>query len=196
MAGSRPYSLRHTLQNPLARMLPLSREQSQVYRLGEKRPPAGFIDGHAPVWEAISMVLTSLGTIQARVALQRDFHLLALTASTSVNTAGGFRAQLYDAAKQVRLADRGVPLANLAGSAGPAGPVAPFFLRDPYRFDDPDSQVLVVITNLEAVQNTVQLVLYGVCLPFNSTAGAEFPGGPVSSVSATKKKSSSSKASQ
>jgi hypothetical protein len=164
-------------------MLPIAREQSQVYRLGERVPPSGDLLDHAPTWEAVNVILAQLGTLQARVALQRDFYLMAITVSTSSNVAGGFRAQLYDVMKQVRLADRGIQAALMGGMQGPAGPVGAFWLREPYRFDEPNSQLLVNVTNLEAVQNTIQIALYGVALPFNaiSHSSAEYPGGPVSS---------------
>jgi len=185
--GARPYSLRNTIQNPLARMLDPFRLQAQVYRLGERHPPSGHLDGFGPTWEAVSMVLAPQGTLQARVNLQREYTLIGLTAATTSNANGGFRAQLYDVKKQVRLADRGVQLALIAGNLGPVGPIASFLLREPYPFDEPDSQILVVVQNLETVQNSIQLALYGVALPFNAVhaAGAhEFPGGPVSSTRA------------
>jgi hypothetical protein len=171
-----------TLQNVLARMLPLSREQAQVYRLGEASPPSGPLDGYAPTWEAITINVAALATAQVRVSLQRDFTLLSLTTSTSSNVNGGFRGQLYDVMRKVRLADRGIQAALMGGSLGGALTAA-FFLREPYRFQTHDSQVLVMVQNLETVQNAVQICLYGVCLPFNRfhKNAAEFPGGPVSS---------------
>lgn len=182
MPGSKPYSLSQTLIHPLARMLPIQREQEQVYRLAERVPPAGALSDHAPTWEAVNLVLNARSTLQARVNVQRDFTLLALLASTSSNVNGGFRAQLYDTKKQLRFADRGVPVANIAGTQGGGGLPASFFLREPYEFDQPDSQVLVLVQNLETVTNTVQLVLYGVALRFNQQTSAqpEFPGGLVS----------------
>ncbi len=183
MPGSRPYSLSQTLLHPLARMLPLQRQQSQVYRLGERVPPSGGLAEHNPTWEAVNLVLQARGTLQARINVQRDFTLLALLATTSSNVNGGFRAQLYDTKKQLRMADRGVQFANIAGSqfGGAANPGS-FFLREPYEFDQPDSQVLVLVQNLETVTNTIQLVLYGVALRFNqqSSSQPEFPGGLVS----------------
>lgn len=183
MPGARPYSLSQTLLHPLARMLPLQREQAQSYRMGERVPPSGGLSDHAPTWEAVNMVLTARSTLQARVNLQRDFTLIALLCSSSSNVNGGFRAQLYDTKKQLRLADRGVPFSNIAGSqTGGAVGCASFFLREPYEFDQPDSQVLVLVQNLETVTNTIQLVLYGVALRFNqqSSSQPEFPGGLVS----------------
>jgi len=191
--GIHPYSLRNTVTNPLASMLPLSREQAMVYRIGERNPPSGYMDGHAPTWEAISMILSPLGTLQARVSLQREFTLLAMNAGSSSVVAGGFRAQLYDVKRQVRLADRGIQFALMGGDSGPPPPTAPFFLREPYYFPDPDSQILVVVQNLEAVQNTVQIALYGNALPFNVVRPGvrEFPGGIVSSADGSPKKKAS-----
>ena len=181
--ASNPYSLRHVLQNPIARMLPLSREQAMVYHHGEASPPSGHLDGYAPSWECVSFILAAQNTGQVRVSVQRNFTLLALTTSSSSVAAGGFRGQLYDVMKQVRLADRGILQALMGGNNGAAFPAAPFFLREPYAFTEHDSQILVNVQNLEAVQNTIQIALYGVCLPFNRrhSPNAEYPGGPVSS---------------
>lgn len=182
MPGSNPYSLRDTLVNPLARMLPLKSAQAQVYRLGEKNPPSGGLDGHSPSWEVASFVLPARGTSQARISLQRDFTLLALSCNATVIDHGGFRAQLYDTQKKVRFADRGVLSALIAGTGTVVGAhTRPMFLREPYAFDAPDSQVLVLVQNLEPVVNTIQLVLYGQVLRFNQPSGSrvEFPGGPV-----------------
>lgn len=176
MPGAKPYTLRYITQNPLARMLPLRRAQNEVYRLGERIPPSS-IAGHGPIWEAVTLGLSALGTLQARVNVQRDFTLLAITVSSSSNVSGGFRAQLYDMKKRLRMADRGVQFALIGGPN-----TGPFFLREPYRFDIPDSQILVIAQNLEAVANTVQIALFGMALRFNEPGAHDFPGGPISSV--------------
>jgi len=184
MPGMRPTSLKHTVTHPLARMLPIQREQAQVYRLGEKNPPADEMRNHAPMWEVVNVILNSLGSTRVRVNVQRNFTLMGLTASSSVLTAlGGFRAQLYDMKKQLRMADRGQLVSNLAGNMGTT-PGAPIFLREPWNFDEPDSQVLVIVQNMEKAQNSIQLVMYGQVLRFNDpTPGfQEFPGGIVSSL--------------
>lgn len=153
-----PYTLRNTLTNKLARLLPL--KGAGVYRLGESNPPG--LQGYGPVWEPVTVTLGALQTQQMRVNVQRDFHLLALTGSA---TGGAFRVQLYDVNNKLRLADRGVRQENVVGTGG-----FPFFLREPYRFDQPDSQVMFLIQNLASVSNTIQAVLYGVCLRFNEAA--------------------------
>jgi hypothetical protein len=184
MPGAHPYSLAQTPTHPLARMLPIQREQMQVYRLGEKNPPAGGLIDHAPMWECATFVLASRGSDRVRINLQRDFTLLAITTSATVNTAlGGFRAQFYDTAKQLRFADRGVLFSNIAGTMGGGGSGAAMFLREPYQFDQPDSQILVIAQNMENAQNSIQIVFYGLVLRFNQpVAGrSEFPGGVVSS---------------
>ena len=180
-----PFSLRNTVTHPLARMLPLQREQLMVYRLGEKNPPAGHLLDHAPMWEVVNVVLNARGSTRVRVNLQRDFTLMALIASATVNTAlGGFRAQFYDMKKQLRFADRGVLFSNLAGPMGGGTPGAAFFLREPWEFDEPDSQILVIVQNMEAAQNSIQFVMYGQVLRFNQPIAGfqEFPGGVVSNV--------------
>jgi hypothetical protein len=185
MPGAKPYSLSNTITHPLARMLPLGREQVQVYRLGERLPPSGEFQGYGPMWEAINMVLQPRSTLQARVNFQRAFTLLSVGSSTSSNVNGGFRAQFYDMKKQRRFADRGVQQAVIGGSLQPLPAFDdPIFLREPYQFDLPDSQALVLVQNLEIVVNTIQFVLYGVVLRFNevSSTQPEFPGGLVSSM--------------
>ena len=185
MAGAKPYSLSQTLLHPLARMLPLQREQSQVYRLGERLPPSGPLHHYCPTWEAVNLVLAARGSLQARVNLQRDFFLMAIMASTSSNVNGGFRAQFYDTKKQLRFADRGVQYALIAGSvSGGASNPASFFLREPYEFDQADSQILVMAQNIETVTNTIQIVFYGQALRFNAPSDRvpDFPGGLVSSL--------------
>lgn len=179
-----PYSLRHVITNPIARMLPLSREQAMVYRHGEKSPPSGALEGYAPSWEVVSIILAAQNTAQVRVSVQRNYTLLAVSAASSSNVSGGFRVQLYDVMNKVRFADRGILFSLAGGASGPPGsPPAPFFLREPYPFLEHDAQILVNVQNLEAVQNSLQVALYGLCLPFNrKVSGAtEFPGGPVSS---------------
>src|SRR4029077_526387 len=144
--------------NPLARMLPLFSYQKQVYRMAEV-PPG--LRGYQPRWEVVNAVLGAQQTIQVKVEIVEDFHLLAILASATQNTVGGFRAQLYDNTKKLRMQERGVQFPNLGGSES-----GPFFLREPYRFDIPRSQMLVILQNMEAANNTVQLVLYGMAAPF------------------------------
>ena len=180
MPGSNPFSRQYTLQHPLARMLPLFGYQRQVYRLGEKNPPSGGLDGYGPDWEAVSFVLDPQATLQARINLQRAFTLLAFTAQGSPGERGGplaFRLQIFDTKKQRRLGERGINQETFAGNGKGAQ-----FLREPYTFDQPDSQVLVLVQNFETVQNEVQLVLYGQCLRFNQeSVQPVFPGGPIAS---------------
>jgi hypothetical protein len=177
MPQAKPYSLRQTLTNPLARMLPLRGNQQQVYRLGEKHPPAADVPGSGPVWEVANFVLPAFGTSQARINLQRFFTLMAVSGSATVNTVGGFRVQFFDLKKERRFADRGEIIANFAGS------LEPFFLREPYQFDQPDSLILVQVQNFESVSNTVQVVFFGHVLRFNepSPGVPVLPGGPIPS---------------
>src|ERR1700675_1703978 len=136
MPGAKPMSRVNTIQHTLARMLPLFRYQSQVYRLGEINPPAGDLDGYGPVWEAVSFVLAPLSSLQARVNVQRDFTLVAVLATATVQTAAqGVRGRRFGTKKQLRFADRGGQRPNFAGPSK-----QPMFLRDPYCFDQPDSQ--------------------------------------------------------
>ena len=181
MPGARPYTLQQIMQHPLARMLPLFRWQSQAYRMGERIPPSALSD-HGPVWEAVEWVLGPLATLQARVNVQRDYTLISLAATCSVNLNGGFRIQMYDIKKRYRFADRAINFANFAGPvAVPAGSgpsPATFFLREPYRFDVPDSQILIQVQNFENSNNRVSMAACGQVLRFNEP-GLQFPGGNV-----------------
>lgn len=160
-------SLQLAVLNPLARMLPLFRPQVQTYHLADKNPPG--LEGYQPRWEVVNAVLGSLATLQMKVDIMTDFNLLAILASATTNTVGGFRAQYYDAIKQRKLQDRGLQFTQLGGGAR-----APFFLREPYAFDQPRPQMLVQLTNLESATNTVQIVFYGLAAPFQGTLSNEY----------------------
>jgi hypothetical protein len=77
-----------------------------------------------------------------------------------------YRAQTYDTRKALRMADRGVRHANLGGTGSAAS-----WMRDPYVFDVPDPQVLLVVQNLKNAQNEIQIVHYGQVLRFNQLPG-------------------------
>ncbi len=159
MPQSNLKSLRRDFVNPYAVMLPyFGRYQEMVYRQGEVLPG---LEGYQPRWQIVSAVLGAQQSLQQTIDLMTGFHLLAILGSASVNTVGGFRAFLFDVLRQLRLQDRGIQFPQLGGAAK-----SPFFLREPYPFDLPASQVKVLLTNMEAQSNTVQLVLYGVVAPF------------------------------
>lgn len=149
--------------HPFARMLPLFRYQSQVYRIGESGPPLG-LEGYTPRWEVVNAVLGARQTVQVRVDLNNDYCLLATLGSASLNTVGGFRVQIRDQRRKLRLADRGLEFPCMGGNSA-----SPYFTREPYPFGGPRPQALVILQNLEANQNTVQFVMYGVITPFEGT---------------------------
>jgi hypothetical protein len=159
-------SLRREFINPYTRMLPVRGWQADVYRMAEDLPPG--LNGYQARWEVVNAVLGARQTLLVNVPLMNDFHMLAILAGASTNTVGGFRAQIYDVLKKRKLQDRGMQFPNLGGGAA-----SPFFLREPYRFDLPLSMVKLVLTNMEAVTNTVQLVLYGVAAPFDGSLSNE-----------------------
>jgi hypothetical protein len=156
---SHPYSLDHVLQNQLSNLVPLRRTNQQCYQLGF-RHPSGDLDGYGPMWEVVTMTLPAFGTKQARINVQRDFHILGkIGNSTGPN---GFRAAFYDVKKKRRFADRPFGHFNMLGGQGSV-----FMLRRPYRFDEPNSQLLVMVQNLDSVTVTIQIVVYGCVLRFN-----------------------------
>lgn len=171
MPQSNSNSLRREFVNPYALLLPLLGFQDRVYRFSTNPPPG--LEGYQPRWEVVNAVLGAQQQIQVKIDVMRDFHLLALLASATVNTVGGFRVHLAHAwrepgspEQQTRRfgSDRGLKFGNLGGTSAFG-----FFLREPYRFDLPQSQVLVILQNLEPNPNTVQLVLYGVAAPFTGS---------------------------
>lgn len=167
-----PQPGQNVLHHPLARMLPLHRYQSQVYRLGEIYPP-GLEDGFTPIWEVATASLPARQTTQLRINFQREFHLISIAASSSAT--GGFRAQIYDMKKQynpggkpgVRFSGRGV---NVATYFGPGS--SPFFLREPHPFTEPNAQALIILQNQDTggSNNVIQIVLYGQARRFNFPA--------------------------
>lgn len=162
MPGANPYTLAGIRQNLLSRMLPLYDYQRQVYRMGEANPPSGHMEDYSPSWEVANFVIGAQGQDQAQINLQRNFTLLALTSSASSLANGGFKVGLYDAQKNVRLSLRGLNRSEFGGNAGGA-----IFLRDPYTFIGENATVLVTVQNLELVQNTIQIALYGQVMRFN-----------------------------
>jgi hypothetical protein len=157
MPGMSAYALERVLQNELSNLVPLRRTNQQVYQLGKVHQPG--LDGYGPMWETVSFVLPAFGTRQARISVQRDFHLIGLVGSAT--GANGYRLQMFDVKKRRRFSDRGFGHFNLLGGQGSV-----LFLRRPYRFDEPNSQLLIMAQNLDTVQSTVQLVLYGLVLRY------------------------------
>ena len=160
-------SLRAEFINPYVRMIPVKGWQADVYRMAEEIPPG--LEGYQPRWEIVNGVILAQQSLQVKVDIMTDFHLMAALASATTNTVGGFRMQFYDAIKKRRLHDRPIQFPNVGGAAA-----SPFFLREPYHFDLPRSQMLVILQNLESVTNTVQIALYGVAAPFQGTLSNEF----------------------
>lgn len=154
-------NLRAEFVNPFVRMFPFGPQRS-VYRLAEGRPPG--LEGYQPRWQVLNAVLGAQQTIQLKIDVPNDFYLLAILTSATSELTGGFRAQFYDVFKKYRLQDRGVQHALLGGASNGV-----FFLRDPYHFNLPRSQVKVVMQNLELVTNTIQVALYGVAAPFSGS---------------------------
>lgn len=148
-------------QNLLSRMLPLSRPQVQVYRMGESHPP-GF-EGYSPKWECVTLNLAGKATQQMRIGLERGFTLIAIASNSTAGTGWDFRAQIYDQGAKCKLADRGVNAFNLGGAMSATG-TDPFFLREPYTFGGDKPTALLNVQNQNAGANSIQVVLYGVCL--------------------------------
>lgn len=173
MPGAQPYSLRNVMQHPLARMLPMFKYQQQVYRLAEKHPPSNLAE-YAPTWETMTFDILAYSNGQARITVQKDFTLLAISLSVTAKSGGASASgavQFYDVQKQRRFADRPVQAVNIGNPIQPLTEAPWSFLREPYHFDLPNSQILVMAQNLSASEVLWQLSLYGVALRFNQDRG-------------------------
>jgi len=159
-------------------MLPLFLYQRQAYRMAEKHPPSEGLETYAPTWEVVTFSLAQLATGQARINVQKGFTILAIAAGIDTAiTAPYFNLQFFDTIKQRRFADRPVQAPAISGQSPFAqGQQSPswFLLREPYSFDQMDSQILVQVKSMQGVSEGVnancQIMFYGVALRFNQGA--------------------------
>jgi hypothetical protein len=159
-----PGRLINTLMNLFAREFTTANNGKSVYMLGEGSIVP--ITGGFPMW--VYTEFNALGgykTARARIPMPEAFTLLGYFGSASVNTVGGYRMNIYDVNRRIRLTDRPPNFQLIAGTGS-----APLFQgaaigsrqAQPYQFQVDDAQVLVTCVNLESSSNNIQLGMYGV----------------------------------
>jgi len=149
-----------TFVNPFIGQIPKGHYQNAVYAHGEKFPPG--LAGGRPAWYPCDFTLAPNDTQDTTISIDEGFQLLAFLASSALGSGlgDGFRVQLYDVQKGIKFVDRGINFENVGGLGG-----APYFQRSAYPFDEANPQVFVRVINLQALQNAVQVVLFGVVVP-------------------------------
>lgn len=156
--------LLNTLLNPFAVGESLANWQKSPYLLGEG--PMVPIDGGFPMWVYCEFnTLGALKTGRVRIPMPDNFRLLSYLASASVTTNGGFRVNVYDVNRRLRLTDRPVNAQTLSGAgASPLiqGITVGSRKVSPYAFQESNAQVLITIVNLEPAANLIQFGMYGV----------------------------------
>jgi len=98
--------------------------------------------------------------------LPDNFTLLSFFASASSVLKGGFRANVYDNNRRIRLTERPVDFNLMAGTGS-----SPLFLGGdwgasrhaaPYAFQPNNAQAMITIVNLETVNNNIEFGMYGI----------------------------------
>lgn len=145
----------NTAVNKYAVMFP-TQDQKSVFRFGDG-VDISAMEGEAPSWCYAEFLLVAQDSNDTRVGCPDDFVLMAILASSTVNTVGGFRLQIYDANRKMQIIkDRPVNAGAYAGNG-----TSPLFLRVPYPLVKRNAQLLVRVTNLETATNDVQVVFFG-----------------------------------
>jgi len=154
----------NTLINPLARTGSLANNAKETYVLGDGSTIP--IAGGFPIWVYCEFnTLGALKTGRVRLPMPDSFRLLSYFASASVNTKGGFRVNVYDVNRRLRLTDRPLNVQTLAGNgSSPLFQGATIGSRQaaPYAFQETNAQVLITVVNLESAPNLIQFGMYGI----------------------------------
>jgi hypothetical protein len=141
--------------------------QKDVYLNGDGSVFSDGIVGGTPSW--IPCDFNPLGpskTGRSKMPLPDNFTLLSLFASSSSVVKGGFRVNVYDINRRIRLTERPVNFNAIAGNGS-----SPLFIGGdwgtsryalPYQFQATNAQVMITIVNLETVANTIEFGLYGI----------------------------------
>lgn len=154
----------NTLINPFARSGSPANNAKDTYILGDGTVIP--LVGGFPMWPYCEFnTLGALKTGRVRIAMPDSFRLLSYFGSASVNTKGGFRVNVYDVNRRLRLTDRPLNLQTLAGTGS-----SPLFQGStigsrqaaPYAFQESNAQVMITIVNLESAPNIIQFGFYGI----------------------------------
>jgi hypothetical protein len=141
--------------------------QKDIYIYGDGSVFSDGIIGGTPSW--IPCDFNPLGpskTGRSKMPLPDNFTLLSFFASASSNVKGGFRVNVYDINRRIRLTERPVNFNTIAGTGSSplfiGGDWGPSRFALPYRFQPLNAQVMITIVNLETVNNTIEFGLYGI----------------------------------
>lgn len=144
----------------------LANNQKEVYLRGDG-PVFDMIAGGTPSWVPCDFLpLGPSKTGRSKMPLPDNFTLLGFFASASVSDRGGFRVNVYDVNRRIRLTERPVNFNAIAGTGS-----SPLFLGGdwgnsrfaaPYAFQPNNAQVMITVVNLEIVNNNIEFGLYGV----------------------------------
>ncbi len=156
--------LMNTLLNQFAIRGNTANNQKDPYMLGDGSVIP--IKGGFPIWVYTEFnTLGALKTGRVRIPMPDSFRLLSYFASASVNTKGGFRLNVYDVNRRLRLTDRPINAQSLAGNGS-----SPLFQGGaigsrqaaPYAFQETNAQVHITVVNLESAPNLIQFGMYGI----------------------------------
>jgi hypothetical protein len=144
-----------------------SDNQKDVYISGDGSVFEGSIKGGTPSWIPCDFLpLGPSKTGRSKMPLPDNFTLLSFFASSSSVARGGFRVNVYDINRRIRLTERPVNFNAIAGTGS-----SPLFLggdwgasrvAQPYQFQPSNAQVMITIVNLEIVNNNIEFGLYGI----------------------------------
>ena len=141
--------------------------QKDVYIAGDGSVFDGNIKGGTPSWIPCDFLpLGPSKTGRSKMPLPDNFTLLAFFASSSSVVKGGFRVNIYDINRRIRLTERPVNFNIIAGTGSSplflGGDWGPSRLAQPYQFQPTNAQVMITIVNLETVNNNIEFGLYGI----------------------------------
>lgn len=124
------------------------------------------VTGGTPTWVPCDFLpLGASKTGRSKMPLPDNFTLLAFMASSSSVARGGFRVNVYDINRRIRLTERPVNFNEIAGTGSSplfiGGDWGPSRFAFPYAFQPDNAQVMITIVNLEIVNNNIEFVLYG-----------------------------------
>lgn len=141
--------------------------QKDVYIEGDGSVFSGPIQGGTPSWIPCDFLpLGPSKTGRSKMPLPDNFTLLSFFASVSSNVKGGFRVNVYDNNRRIRLTERPVNFNAMAGTGSSplflGGDWGPSRYALPYQFQPFNAQVMITIVNLETVNNNIEFGLYGI----------------------------------
>lgn len=154
----------NTLLNQFAVRGTIANNQKDPYILGDGTVIP--IKGGFPMWVYCEFnTLGSFKTGRVRIPMPDSFRLLSYFGSASVNAQGGFRVNVYDVNRRLRLTDRPINFQTVAGTGSSPlfqGGMTGSRQAAPYAFQETNAQLLITAVNLEPNPNVIQFGMFGV----------------------------------